>query len=71
MPTDVTATRGHSMKLIKSHTRLNIRSLTNFRLLAAGWSSLLDEVPVVTANTVGSFRTSIGNKKDTVKQLTT
>ena len=51
----VTSTRGHSMKLFKSHTRLNIRS--NFFTWVIGRNSLPDEF--VIANSIGSFKAKL------------
>ena len=56
-PSDVTSTRGHPMKLFKSHSRLNICS--NFFILRVigSWNSLPDEI--VTANSVGVFKAKL------------
>ena len=50
IPSDVISTRGHSLKLFKSHTRLNIHSNFLTQWVIGSWNSLLDEV--VTANTI-------------------
>ena len=52
-------TRGHNMKLFKSHTRLNIR--TNFftQRIINSWNGLPQEV--VSAHTIASFKSMLDN----------
>ena len=56
-PSDVTSTRGHCMKLSKSHARLRIHSSFFTQRVIGSWNSLLDNV--VEANTIGSFKSKL------------
>ena len=53
-PSDVTTTRSHSMKLFKSHSRLNIHFNFFTQRVIGSWNSLPDE-----ANNVGFFKAKL------------
>ena len=55
--TDVSNTRGHHMKLLKSYTRLNARSNFFTQRIINSWNSLPQEV--VSAHTIASFKSEL------------